>query len=93
MVEYPEYSEYVEYKNYTASEEEYDDYYEYSLDISETPSIVDCTCFQTDSKHEFQYRKKQVIKEGTIGGVPCGTLKETRSCRCLNYGMHFVKMM
>ena len=85
LVEYP--SEYEEYGNYTELDEEYyDDYYDYdSVDVFEFPPMVNCTCLRTDSKHELQYRKREVIKEGTIGGVPCGNVKETRSCTCLNF--------
>ena len=87
LTEYPDYQENEEYGNYTESDEEYDDDYGYQLDIFEAPPKVNCTCFRTDIEHEEQYRDKEVIKEGTIGGVPCGSIKETRRCKCLNYGM------
>ena len=92
MVEYTEYQEYDEYGNYTDSDEEYDqDYTEYILENFEFPPIVNCTCFRSDIEHELQYRKKEVIKEGSIGGVACGTIKESRTCVCLNYGMYLIK--
>ena len=94
LTEYPEYQEYEDYGNYTDTDEEYEydtDYSQNLLDSFEFPPIVNCTtCFRSDIQHELQYRKKEVIKEGTIGGVPCGTIKESRTCTCLNYGMHLI---
>ena len=75
LVESPDYQTYEDYGNHTESDEGY------------FPPMVNCTCFRSDIEQEIQYRKKEVIKEGTIGGVPCGTTKESRTCICLNYGM------
>ena len=88
--EYPEYEPYEDYDNYNGTDEEYENYSDYILDSFDFPPIVNCTCFRTDIQRELQYRKKEVTREGTIGGVPCGTIKESRNCMCLNYGMYII---
>ena len=87
----PDYPENEEYGNYTESDEDDYDYdYVYESDISDSPPNVNCTCFRTDIAHELQHRNKEVLKQVTIGGVPCGNIKKNRRCKCFSYGMHLI---
>ena len=70
--------------NKTSNESNDEDYLNFSYD---TPIATNCTCKVTHTKSEFQSRHQEAIKEGTIGGIPCEYKKETRDCKCQNYGI------
>ena len=71
---------YVPYEDY-----EYDS--EYNVDEFEfAPIITHCTCARKDIQYEQQSRRNEIIKEGSIGGTPCLFSRQTRDCKCPDYG-------
>ena len=78
---------YQDYDNYTASNDSYSEYY---LTDSDFSSLVEnCTCNNRYNHYELQTRTKSIAKEGTIGGVPCANIRETRNCKCPDAGNIF----
>ena len=62
--------------------------YEGGDDYEDPPITSDCTCIKirfegNETINELQYRRRTVIKEGTIGGRFCGeTTFEVQQCVC-----------
>ena len=89
--DFVEYEFHDSYVDYNATGDYYEDDTEYNLyidDIDVPQEVTNCTCYRTDISYELQYRKRQIIKEGTIGGIPCKdkNIKETQNCKCPTYG-------
>ena len=81
---------YGDYDNYTDSNDSYSEYY---LTDSDFSSLVEnCTCNNIHNHYEQQYRTKSITKEGTIGGIPCANIRETRNCKCPDIGNIFLLM-
>lgn len=75
---------YGDYDNYTDSNDSYSEYY---LTDSDFSSLVEnCTCNNIHNHYEQQTRTKSISKEGTIGGIPCTNIRETRNCKCPHGG-------
>ena len=82
--------EFVEYGSTDNDSYTYEDYeYDSEYNVEEwgfPPILTNCTCVRKDIQYEQQSRRNEIVIEGSIGGTPCLFSRQTRDCKCPDYG-------